>query len=90
MFAVPDVPLFLDSRIEIVPQDVWNDYDAVAFAGAGWRDALERRNVEAILAKKEEWQLLALLRNDDRWRVAYEDDEAVLFARVSTDSDVAS
>jgi hypothetical protein len=83
LFAVPDIPLFLDSRIEIVPQDVWDDYDAVAFAGAEWREALERRDVEAILAKKESWPLIPFLRNDEGWRVTYEDDEAVLFTKVS-------
>ena len=83
LFAVPDIPLFLDSRIEIVPQDVWDDYDAVAFAGAEWREALERRDVEAILAKKESWPLIPFLRSDEGWRVTYEDDEAVLFTKVS-------
>ena len=83
LYAVPDIPLFLDSRIEIVPQDVWDDYDAVAFAGAEWREALERREVEAILAKKESWPLIPFLRDDEAWRVTYEDDEAVLFRRVT-------
>jgi hypothetical protein len=83
LFAVPGIPVFLDSRIEIVPQDVWDDYDAVAFAGAQWRQALERRNVEAILAKKESWPLIPFLRADTGWRVTYEDDEAILFSKVT-------
>jgi hypothetical protein len=78
-FADPDKLYFVDSRIEIIPKAIWEDYDQVAFSGAGWREALEKWDVDAIVAKKKDWDLIPFLRDDPAWRVAYEDDDGVVF-----------
>jgi hypothetical protein len=80
-FAAPDVPVFVDSRIEIVPKDIWEDYGQLAFDGAGWRDVLQRWNVQAIVADADSWDLIPRLEADPDWRVAYRDDDGVLFVR---------
>jgi hypothetical protein len=81
-FTDPDQLYFVDSRIEIVPKTVWQDYDQVAFSGAGWREALEKWDVQAIVAKKKDWDLiLPFLRDDPEWSVAHEDDDGVVFVR---------
>jgi hypothetical protein len=80
-YAAPSVKVFVDSRIEIIPRDVWVDYGEVGFAGAGWEDVLNRWQPDAVLADKEEWDLIPFLRNDPDWRVAYEDADGVLFVR---------
>jgi hypothetical protein len=81
-FTDPDQLYFVDSRIEIVPKTVWQDYDQVAFSGAGWREALEKWDVQAIVAKKKDWDLiLPFLRDDPEWRVAHEDEDGVVFVR---------
>ena len=83
-FSVPDDPVFVDSRIEIIPEDVWKDYGEVGFAGAGWQDVLNRREVDVIVAAAD-WDLLPYLRADTaEWEVLYEDDDGVLFQRVGT------
>lgn len=79
-FALPDLPVFVDSRIELYPERIWDDYAAVADAKARWRDTLERWEPDAIAAD-DEWDILPLLRADPAWRVAYEDDDGVLFVR---------
>jgi hypothetical protein len=80
-FAVPDDPVFVDSRIEIIPEDVWKEYGEVGFAGAGWKDVLDGQRVDAIVASTD-WELLDTLRRDTvEWRVAYEDADGVLFVR---------
>jgi hypothetical protein len=79
IFAVPDVPVFVDSRIEIMAQDVWEDYFQVAFAGARWRSVLDEWHPDAIVAAKGEWDLIPILRADDSWEVLYEDDDGVIF-----------
>ena len=78
-FADPDKLYFVDSRIEIIPKAIWEDYDQVAFSGAGWREALEKWDVDAIVAKKKDWDLIPFLRDDPAWSVAYEDDDGVVF-----------
>jgi hypothetical protein len=80
-FTDPDQLYFVDSRIEIVPKSVWEDYDQVAFSGAGWREVLAKWNVQAIVAKKKDWDLIPFLRSDPGWTVAYEDDDGVVFVR---------
>ena len=37
-WAVPDARYFLDSRFELYPAAVWQDYGAIASGGAGCRD----------------------------------------------------
>jgi hypothetical protein len=81
-FAVPDDPVFVDSRIEIVPEAIWKDYGEVGFAGAGWKEVLERWDVDAIVAAPN-WELLPYLRSDPaEWRVVYDGDDGTLFQRV--------
>jgi hypothetical protein len=79
-FALPDVPVFVDSRIEIVPSDVWRDYGQVAFSGAEWKDTLSRYDVQAIVASAD-WNLLPQLRTDPGWHEIYSDEDGSLFVR---------
>lgn len=79
-YALPENPVFVDSRIEIVPKEIWHDYGQVGFSGAEWADVLDRWDVEAIVAEAE-WDLLPILEDDPGWRVVYQDDEGALFVR---------
>jgi hypothetical protein len=79
-FALPNLPVFVDSRIEIVPDDVWGDYGQVAFSGADWKDTLARYDVQAIVASAD-WNLLPMLRADPGWHEVYSDDDGALFVR---------
>ena len=79
-FAAPDKPVFVDSRIEILPAPLWEDYSQVGFSGAGWREVLDRWDVQAIAAKAD-WDLLPYLRSDPGWQEVYEDDDGSVFER---------
>jgi hypothetical protein len=80
-FAVPDIPVFVDSRIEIVPADIWHDYGEVGFAGSDWKGVLEKWNVQAIVADAN-WDLYQTLKGDhEEWRMLYEDADGALFER---------
>jgi hypothetical protein len=78
-YALPDRLYFVDSRIEILPAPIWTDYDQVAFSGARWHEVLEEWKPDAIVAEHEDWDLIPILRDDPAWRVAYEDEDGVLF-----------
>ena len=62
-YELPQVPVFVDSRIEIIPKDIWHDYGQVGFSGAEWREVLDRYDVQAIVAAKD-WDLLPILEKD--------------------------
>jgi len=79
-FARPDLPVFVDSRIEIVPENVWHDYGQVAFSGAEWKHTLDTYDVQAIVAASD-WDLLPTLRADPGWREVYVDNDGALFVR---------
>jgi len=84
-YAAPDVPVYVDSRIEIVPAQIWKDYSQVGFAGADWRQVLQRYDVQAIVAAST-WPLIPDLEADPEWRVAYRDDDGVLLVRRGSDT----
>jgi len=79
-YATPSILPYADSRIEIFSASVWEDYSEVAFAGAGWAEALDRWHVEAIVASKD-WELLPRLEDDPGWRVVYQDEDGALLLR---------
>ena len=77
----PDLPVFVDSRIEIIPSDVWHDYGQVGFSGAEWKDVLDRWDVQAIVAASD-WDLLPVLEATIRIGVrSTSDDDGALFVR---------
>jgi hypothetical protein len=80
IFALRDKTVFVDSRIEIVPEDVWQDYFEVAFAKARWREVLDEWEPDAIVGRGEEWEeIIELLRMQPSWDVLYEDEDGVVF-----------
>jgi len=52
----------------------------VGFSGAGWREVLDRWDVQAIAAKAD-WDLLPYLRDDPVWEEIYADDDGAVFVR---------
>ncbi len=80
--SLPDNPVFVDSRIELFPGHVWNDYLSVSNGKEGWDDILDRWGVRAVAANRDQQALLIrLLERDPRWRLVYSDDEGVIFLR---------
>lgn len=81
-YEVPTMPVFVDSLLEVLPEAAWRDYVDFQFARANWQEVLSRRRVDAIVATQD-WDVLPLLRSDPDWRVAFENNEGVLFVRSS-------
>jgi hypothetical protein len=80
-YATPDRLVYVDSRIEIIPQDVWDRYGQVGFAGADWRKVLDEVRPDAIVAAAD-WDLLPDLKADTaEWTEVYEDDDGAVFVR---------
>jgi hypothetical protein len=82
-FAVPGVLTTVDSRIEVFPQAVWDDYDEVARGASGWADTLDRWGVTLVIADKGMDELIAAISHDGRWRETYADGDGRLFERTA-------
>ena len=76
-------PVFVDARIWIFPDDVWNEYLQISGAQEGWEDALDRREIRwAVLERRFHWfQLVPAMNASSRWEKVYEDETGLIFRR---------
>lgn len=68
--AAPAHWTFVDSRIELFPDEVWADYDAIVTGADGWEAVLERRAIDVVLVAPEDEALADRLAAAG-WREAY-------------------
>jgi hypothetical protein len=71
-FAMPDIPVVIDSRIELFPVATWDDYEAVASGGNGWQAVLQRWGVTLVVVSVGDEELSARMAVLG-WRRSYED-----------------
>lgn len=73
---------FVTSNIHLVPRQVWRDYLSVLAAQADWRTILSKYAVNTVvLDRSQQENLVSLLRRQQDWRMAYSDDQAMVFTR---------
>ena len=82
-FALPSMPVFVDSRIELFPTTVWDDY----LDGGRRRDGWQSRSstggdVDAVVVNPDQdEQLLAHIEDDPAGSSRIRDDDGLLFVR---------
>ncbi len=78
--AQQEYPVFVDSRIELYPVEVWMDYLHISAAGCGWEERLAHHGVRTLmLSPQEQPALVAAARESPNWRLVYQDEAAVIF-----------
>ena len=81
-YRLPDRPVFVDSRIELYPKDVWNDYLDVANGREGWQAVLDRWDVSVLaLSPKQSGPLVDRVGHDPGWRRVYTDEAGSVYVR---------
>jgi hypothetical protein len=84
-FELPQNPVVVDSRIEVLPQSVWWTYYDVSAGVEGWQATLDAWHVDvAVLARDQQSDLIPRMESDPGWELVYEDAEGLIFRRVST------
>jgi hypothetical protein len=85
-FAIPDASVFIDSRIELFPADVWDDYDAITNGSPDWRAKLAAWDVTVVVASDRlgSTPLGDRLSSDPNWRLVYSDVDGRVFVRAIT------
>jgi hypothetical protein len=82
----PDYRVFMDGRIEIYPDEVWSQYEAVTRGRADWQDILDGYGVDFLVLDGKSGYHAALLeqvrRSPRRWREAFREDDIVVFERI--------
>jgi hypothetical protein len=72
--------VFVDSRIELYPSEIWRDYDAVTGARSGWSRILDRWRVDAVAVRTGE-PLLDEISGDPGWRTLFRDASGAVFVQ---------
>jgi hypothetical protein len=81
-WALPDRPVFVDSRIELFTAREWQDYVDASAGLEGWQNVLERYGVDVVVATRDQSAgLLPRIRHDAGWRQVYSDAHGSVFVR---------
>jgi len=75
--ALPQATVALDSRIEVFPAGVWDDYDTVRHGVAGWQAILAAWAPTFIVATDDEDAFVERLKTAG-WTVTYHDDDGAI------------
>jgi hypothetical protein len=80
--AVPGVPMFVDPRAELFPEEIWDDFFDVATAEPAWSDVLDGWQVRTVvLDPTQHPDLDRVLAASGGWEVVYRDDDGAIFTR---------
>jgi hypothetical protein len=80
--AQPQYPVFIDTRLELYPLAIWQDYLAISAGREGWQGLLDRYGVKTLmLSPSSQAGLIAALRNSADWQMVYEDRAATIYVR---------
>ncbi len=79
IWAVPEVPVFVDTRVELYPLELWEEYAAISGARYDYEALLARRGVGRVMADAvRQAPLVAALRANPRWEVRYDDGRTIV------------
>ena len=81
IWRLPHLKVSMDGRANVHGDDRIKNSLATWDGGPHWSDDVELNGAELVIAKKD-MALAALLRLDPRFKVAYQDEIAVVFTRV--------
>jgi hypothetical protein len=77
-FSQPDLPVAVDSRIELFPVAVWNGYQNVQAGVDGWQEQLDQWGVTLAVVQASDAGLAARL-SSAGWARAFEDADGSIF-----------
>jgi hypothetical protein len=78
--AQPEYKVFVDSRIELYPEEIWDDYWAISIAKSNWQELLDKYQVNTLMLEPvKQVDLIEEAKSSPNWMLVYEDSTAVLF-----------
>ena len=82
--AYPQYQVFVDSRIELFPENVWLDYLRISNAEGDWESQLREYGVNTLmLSPVEQPTLVKAAEASSDWKKVYQDTESCIFIRTS-------
>jgi hypothetical protein len=75
-------PVFVDPRIELYPQEIWEDYIWITNALPGWEDTLKEYDIRILMLDPiEQSNLNDAVKKNSHWRLIYEDQSALIYVQ---------
>jgi hypothetical protein len=80
--AQPEYKVFVDSRIELYPMNIWNDYLTISAGGYDWEAKLDHYQISTLLLEPASQPgLIQAVGASSNWKEVYRDNQAVIFTR---------
>lgn len=81
-YSAPELPVAVDSRIEIFPESVWDDYFVVSSGREGWEEVLDRWDVSVLILEPDQAVgLLQVIVDHPEWRLVQQDRDGFVYVR---------
>jgi hypothetical protein len=80
--AYPEYQVFVDSRIELFSEKVWEDYLNISNANGDWESRLSEYGVDTLmLSPVEQPTLIQAVQGSAGWDLLYQDNSAIIYER---------
>jgi hypothetical protein len=74
--------MFTDARVELFPDEIWQDYFDIVDVAPDWQGQLRDWRIDTVVVASEHHpQLVQALAADPGWTLAYQDSDGVVFTR---------
>lgn len=81
-FALPERPVWIDSRVFPFPTSMWEDYKSFTYGYWNWEQALENTRANIVMVSVSmQPKLVNLLESSSHWCQVYSDDTARIYTR---------
>ena len=82
IWACPQKPVFIDTRLELYPIEQWFDYQAIVDARYDWQQLLDDYQIDTLLLdRQEQEQLVKAALSSGVWHSIYQDEQATILAK---------
>jgi hypothetical protein len=80
--AQPTYPVFVDSRIEMYPPEIWAEYVQIGNGASGWDEKLRHYGVNTLMLEpKNQAGLIAAAESSGEWERAYTHPAVIILVR---------
>ncbi|WAC06561.1 MAG: hypothetical protein OS130_09880 [Thermodesulfobacteriota bacterium] len=78
----PEYKVFADTRLHLVPEEIWKDCSDVHFGMGDWEKILDKYKISfVVLSKKDNKRIIEFIGDSPGWKKVYEDEAGTIFVR---------
>ncbi len=81
-YALPERPVWIDTRFEVYPPEHWERYKAISAANWNWEKLLDAEGINSLLlSRSEQSELILAVDFSGGWDEVYSDEMSIIFMR---------